>query len=88
MHGITLSAPNTEAGCHQLTPLLETPGHPQASPGYITGYTKQLYTEGLSICQGSNPEINCPLHGFEFPLVFNQHTQRVLGRLKIHKKAD
>ena len=31
MHGITLSAPNTEAGCHQLTPLLETPGHPQAS---------------------------------------------------------
>ena len=29
----TLSAPNPAAGHHKPTPLLETPGHPQASLG-------------------------------------------------------
>ena len=39
----TISAPNPAAGHHLPMPPLETSGHPQASPGYIIGYTKQLY---------------------------------------------
>ena len=38
-----LSAPNPAAGHHRPMLSPETPGHPQASPGYIIGYTKQLY---------------------------------------------
>ena len=38
----TLCAPNPAAGHHRPKPPLETPGHPQASPGYVIGYTKQL----------------------------------------------
>ena len=36
-HTATLSAPNPAAGHHQPTPLLETPGHSQASLGQSLG---------------------------------------------------
>ena len=46
----TLSAPNPAAGHHRPTPLLETPGHPQASPG-------QSLVGSLLLSPGSFPVV-------------------------------
>ena len=46
----TLSAPNPAAGHHRPTPLLETPRHPQASPG-------QSLVGSLLLSPGSFPVV-------------------------------
>ena len=64
----TLSAPNPAAGHHRPTPLLETPGHPQASPG-------QSLVGSLLLSPGSFPVVQA---GFRKGRGNRDHTANIL----------
>ena len=74
VHTATLSAPNPAAGHHWPTPLLETPRHPQASPGqFLVG---SLLLSPASWCTRFCCALQESVSQYDFPVYFPMNNMK------------